>query len=42
MVLVFCVVVVGLNVMLLVVNASLCTSVDTSTDVVPMARITSL
>ncbi len=42
MVLVFCVVVVGPNVMLLVVDVSLCTSVDTSTDVVPMALMNSL
>lgn len=37
MVLIFCVVVVGPNVMLLVVNVSLCTSVETSTEVVSTA-----
>lgn len=37
MVLIFCVVVVGPNVMLLVVNVSLCTSVETSTEVVSVA-----
>lgn len=38
----FCVVEDGPNVTLLVVDASFCTSVDTSTDVVPTALMNSL
>lgn len=42
MVLVFCVAVVGPIVLLLMVDVSFCTSVDTSSDVVSMALMNSL